>query len=177
VSGPKSGKPIDRDAIDKTRFYSKTRLFGECLLWTGAKNESGYGRFGQFYAHRVAYVLAYGEIPAGMTVDHVCRRRNCVRAEHLELVTQGANLLRSPNSISSRNLKKTACPKGHPYSTFERKDGRLHRRCDTCVKENNDARSDARRILGISQRQYLRQYGSRRSTAEAIIAAYRQETA
>jgi hypothetical protein len=167
--------------VNKERFYAKTRIFDGCILWTGAKNEHGYGRFGidgiTYYAHRVAYVLAVGEIPEGTSLDHKCRRRACINAEHLEPVTQRENVRRSPVHFASKNLAKLECPRGHAYTTFKRADGAKHRRCDVCIKEANDLRSDAYKFLGISQRQYLRQYGASRSTAEAIIAAYRKESA
>jgi len=49
---------------------------------------------GQQYAHRLAYERARGPIPEGKQVDHLCRQRDCVNPEHLELVTQVENIRR-----------------------------------------------------------------------------------
>ena len=76
-----------QDRIDKS---------GDCWLWTGTIYDSGYGiiiNYGKRErVHRVAYVLAYGDIPDGMLVDHKCRVRNCVNPRHLRLATNKQNM-------------------------------------------------------------------------------------
>jgi hypothetical protein len=74
------------------RFWSKARLCPNgCLLWTGAVNNWGYGRFlyqGKArFAHRVAWALTHGPIPDGLHVCHSCDRPLCVNPEHLFLGT------------------------------------------------------------------------------------------
>lgn len=53
------------------------------------------------YAHRVAYRLAKGPIPKGMTIDHVkangCTDTRCCNVEHLECVPRGINRNRARN--------------------------------------------------------------------------------
>ena len=68
-----------------------------CWLWTGSGTMSGYGQFRvdrscKVLAHRWAYQQATGSIPEGMVVDHVCRNRACVRADHLRVITQSQNM-------------------------------------------------------------------------------------
>src|SRR5690242_4659859 len=67
---------------------------GLCWQWTGAafqndRGTDGYGRLtvqGLVYrAHRVAYMLAYGENPGHQMVLHSCDNPPCVRPEHLSL--------------------------------------------------------------------------------------------
>jgi hypothetical protein len=114
-----------------------------CWLWTGALNSAGYGRFHLDepglvgYAHRVAYEIQAGPIPAGMTIDHLCRVKRCVNPAHLEAVTIGENVRR-------HHALKTACVNGHPWPENSYINGRGgRRRCRLCHREQN--RNAARR--------------------------------
>ena len=66
-----------------------------CLEWTRAKS-SGYGTItwggATRYVHRLAYVEAYGGIPDGLSVDHMCGNRACFNPDHLNAVTHQQNL-------------------------------------------------------------------------------------
>lgn len=76
-----------------------------CLLWTGSRNSLGYGMMGMgsrtdgtksnFLVHRVAWVLAHGEIPAETPcVLHDCPGGDnpaCCNVEHLWLGTNDDN--------------------------------------------------------------------------------------
>jgi hypothetical protein len=119
-----------------------------CWLWTGPKNSKGYGRLAVDGvlrgAHRLMYELVIGQIPQGLTLDHLCRIRNCVNPEHVEPVPNKVNVLRGIGHTAI-NARKTHCLLGHPYSgdnLFLSKDG--HRRCRTCIRAR-DARRRARR--------------------------------
>lgn len=87
-------KPIEPLNLRLERLTDKT---GECWLWTGSVDAYGYGQlsFGhskKLKAHRVAWELVNGAIPAGMGVLHRCDTPRCVRTEHLFLGDQAANI-------------------------------------------------------------------------------------
>jgi hypothetical protein len=107
----------------------------ECIEWEGGTS-NGYGRLWHggvtWYAHRLAYVEAYGEIPDGMQVDHLCRNRRCINPEHLEAVSQQENIHRAGLIGFAKDFAaRTTCKNGHP---FDGHNGRS-RYCTICVRE------------------------------------------
>lgn len=96
------------------RFHEKYRVAHGCWLWTAGKYPRGYGmvNLGRFadgrqqttYAHRVAYVLMHGNIPAGLVVMHTCDVPACVNPAHLRLGSQGDNIR---DASSKGRLPKT----------------------------------------------------------------------
>lgn len=115
-----------------------------CWLWLGHTTRTGYG-IGYFgstpkivQAHRYFYTAFKGEIPNGLTIDHLCRVRCCVNPDHMEAVPMRTNVLRG-TSFSARNARKTMCKNGHEFSddntwTFTDKKGRVSRKCKECSK-------------------------------------------
>ena len=120
------------------RFWSKVNKTDSCWLWTSTLSSKNYGQFkldGKMqYAHRVAYKMLVGPIPKGLTIDHLCRVRNCVNPKHLEPVTQRENTLRG-NSPTAINAQKTHCINGHELSENNLYKSSPGRRCITCAKE------------------------------------------
>ncbi|NEE06902.1 HNH endonuclease [Streptomyces sp. SID7499] len=127
------------------RFWCKVQRNPDgCWLWTAATfKATGYGQFREGgrgsrvrTAHRVAYELLVGSVPAGLQLDHLCRNRRCVNPAHLEPVTNRENGLRG-TSFAAVNAAKTHCVRGHAFDT----DNTLtspatgHRRCRACARE------------------------------------------
>lgn len=88
-----------------------------CWEWVGVRHKFGYGQLWDGRrlgcAHRIAYELFVGPIPAGLQIDHLCRNRCCINPAHLEAVTPMENFKRgfSPTAIVCRT---GICVKGHP---------------------------------------------------------------
>jgi HNH endonuclease len=99
------GETIVPSAADTARFWALVDRGGpeDCWPWLGTPNRYGYGRFTlnergarrQIAAHRVAYTLLVGEVPHGLTLDHLCRHTMCVNPAHMEPVTNSENMRRS----------------------------------------------------------------------------------
>lgn len=117
-----------------------------CWRWLARVSPNGYGQFSikagdTRMAHRVAYELTVGPIPEKHILDHLCRRRDCVRPSHLEPVLQRINVLRG--ALSHDLTGK--CRNGHdvtaPGAVRPRRDG--SRRCIKCESNNRRLRRQA----------------------------------
>ena len=126
------------------RFWSKVQRGqpDECREWLGARTDGGYGNFAiwprNIGAHRMAYELSVGPIPAGLQIDHLCRNRGCVNPAHLEAVTGRVNVLRADTFVA-RQAAQTHCLRGHEFTPENTRVNGRHRSCKTCARDQKRA--------------------------------------
>ena len=117
------------------KFEQYVRRTDGCWEWTGHCYGNGYAAIThdrhQMLAHRWSYEHFVGHIPDGLTIDHLCRNRRCVRPDHLEPVTSGEN---------TRRAMRNTCIKGHPFDEANTWTYRGKRYCRTCRRDRNRAR-------------------------------------
>ena len=139
------------------RFWKKVRK-GEgredCWEWTAARikssrtGELGYGAITvgskrdktkrTEYAHRLSWIINYGEISDGLSVLHQCDNPACVRPDHLFLGTTKDNAVDMANKDRWRNQYKdnppTHCKRGHEFTEANtRTGGKGERVCRACA--------------------------------------------
>lgn len=119
------------------RFAANTRWEGDCLVWTGCRNDRGYGRIEvegrNRGAHRVHYEMVKGPVPEGLQLDHLCRNPACVNPDHLEPVTPRENSMRG-FGVQRVNAEKTHCLRGHPLTGNNIAPAHRYRRCIQCAR-------------------------------------------
>lgn len=112
---------------------ARSKPRGDCLIWTGSTDGNGYGQLrveGRLTpAHRYAWELANGPIPAGARVDHKrhCDVR-CVNVDHLRLASQAENMANrpGPNRGGQTGVRNVYQLPGGTFHVRVRKDGRIY---------------------------------------------------
>jgi hypothetical protein len=138
---------IPQRVIDRVHRYAVTIPSNGCTVSLYSKGSHGYRQIGwhedgkrrMTLCHRVAWVAVHGEIPEGLTVDHICHNRDCIRIEHRRLLTNRENA--SDNGFATR----THCPVGHEYSTENTAHTGRGRKCRECSRIRDRARWGRRR--------------------------------
>lgn len=82
-------------------------LKSSCIIWPNAIDKSGYGRVWfrkkNFLAHRMVFILNFGEIPDDFHVCHKCDERRCINPDHFFL---GKNIDNVKDKVSKNRQAK-----------------------------------------------------------------------
>ena len=127
------------DAV-AARAATRYKIDGECFVSTYSVMSTGYaqvgwqvtkGKHNMVLAHRAAWVYHHGQIPVGMTVDHLCKNKRCVKVDHLRLLENLENARRT----SGRDWPVGTCIRGHPNDLWVPKKGSRQGFCRECRRE------------------------------------------
>ena len=90
---------LDYTQKDIDRFWGKVKKTNDqnqCWLWTAYRNALGYGVVRWMnktsLAHRVAWIINFGDVPEGLLVCHTCDNPPCNNPSHLFLGTNEDNM-------------------------------------------------------------------------------------
>lgn len=160
------------------KFWSKVDTSGDCWLWTAARDRKGYGRFHTTYgtgkphhlgAHRMAYILAYGDIASDLEVCHRCDNPPCVNPDHLFLATHAQNM-------ADQYAKGRNSPPPHEYGSQhwhnrmpeKTPKGEKHANAKLTLEQVKDIRASY--VAGrLSLQQLANQYGVTKSCIHSIV--------
>jgi predicted XRE-type DNA-binding protein len=131
-----------------------------CWVWAASTAGKGYGQIKipgtrqQIYAHRLSYLIHYGEIEEGMSVCHICDNTKCVKPSHLFLGT------------TADNLQDMKAKSRHLYGALNRKS----KLTDDKVRRIHSLAND-----GLSQQKIASLLGVSQSTVWKILNGLRWE--
>jgi len=114
--------------------------FSGCWLYEWGLS-CGYGQVaknqtGTRIAYKVAYILAYGDVPVGVDLHHKCEVKSCCNPDHLELLTRKEH--KAEHAI-------THCINGHELISDNIYTSPLgYKQCMTCRREADQRRSRRR---------------------------------
>ena len=127
------GAPAGKISRNHADGYMTTKIFGKSML-----------------AHRVIWIMANGEIPDGMFVDHINHDRADNRIQNLRLVSAQENAMNM--SARNRDLPQGICKRHGRFRTLIDKDGeRYYLGTFDTIEEAVAAREAAKQLLGFHE--------------------------
>ena len=160
--------PIQFTPEDVSLFWSRVLKTDSCWLWTLSKKHHGYGQVCvhphpganavRVRAHRLSWVIHFGQVPDGMKVCHNCPGGDnpaCVNPAHLFLGSQAENV----RDMIQKGRARYVTPRG----------SRQHQAklTEAAVLEIWREHSN-----GVTSRQLAERYGVSRHTIKAIFARH-----
>jgi len=119
----------------KERAHERWEPDGDCWISTYSTGSHGYAQIGWgvqgkshiVLAHRASWEHVNGPVPQGMTIDHLCKQRQCVNPAHHRVLPNYENARRT----GGRDWPLGECVNGHSNDHLKEYDGRRH--CSICV--------------------------------------------
>lgn len=141
---------------DLNRFWSKVNVLGkdDCWEWKSGTNGKGYGQFFirlegkkliHEYAHRISWMLKFGDIPEGMRICHSCDNPPCCNPDHYFLGTQLDNM----QDASRKGRCKVPGFKGEEISWAKLKEKDVLE-IKKLLREGSKSQSEIARNFGVS---------------------------
>lgn len=94
---------IDEDGCWVSRYSTASHGYSQIGWQTSTSRHVVLG-------HRASWVHVHGQVPIGMTLDHLCRQRRCVNPDHLRLMSNFENARRN----NGADFPMGQCANGHP---------------------------------------------------------------
>jgi len=122
----------------QARAYYNCDMDLDCLISIYSTGSHGYAQVGwtedgktkTVLAHRAAWEFENGPMPAGMTLDHICKNKRCVNPAHMRVLDNYENARRT----AGRDWPLGECVNGHSNDHLETfSGGKTH--CGICARE------------------------------------------
>lgn len=122
-----------------SRYSVSTHGYAQ-IGWAVPESERrGKAKSEMVLAHRAAWTAVNGQVPLGVTIDHLCKVRRCVNPDHLRLLPNIENARRNQGG----DFPMGECRNGHPDALLVRmarrsKSGerRWGTTCGQCMKDS-----------------------------------------